>query len=177
MKKCSPWLLIMILLVPLLSGCRGFGLTPTPDYSDYACADGAAGATAWNDLNGNGGKEPNEAGLPGVCMYAYYVDDPPTALPVSCAVPTPGSDKELGESLLTDADGNWMDIAIAYGGCGTMAEIATQTAEQCPQIIIVAFPPVGYRATTPTTIHNCSADFGFVKLPAVAPNPTGSQSP
>ncbi len=125
------------------------------------CGDSDANAYTWEDKNNNGIWDSNELPLSGVCITANYLDIKDIFDESLLCY----SDNDYPE-LYTRSDGFWMSGDVGFGGCYSTLEwkrARTDTAEQCKNIMIYAYPPSGYDATTPTIINNCTGKFGFIK--------------
>lgn len=126
---------------------------------EVVCGDRMAHADAWEDLDADGQRDPNEPPLAGVCIGTV---DNPARLQRFC---------QPGESVrFTNQEGRWHSAGFVAGGCSMFDDLEQRIVSQCARLAISAIAPQGYRATTPVTTRGCDAQFGFVKETA-SPSP------
>jgi hypothetical protein len=102
------------------------------------CGDAAGGGVAWEDLNCDGVKGPDEPPLAGVCMWASTY----------ASAPTPSGEDCAGEYLHTDSEG--MGGGYFYSGIS------------CNDVFVFAQAPEGFDSTTDTVANQaCWNEFGF----------------
>jgi hypothetical protein len=102
------------------------------------CGDAFGGGVAWEDLNCNGVKEPDEPPLAGVCMWSSTYTSAPTPSAEDCAK----------EYLHTDSEG--------------MGGAFWQPGMSCNDVFVFAQAPEGYDPTTDTVANQaCWNEFGF----------------
>jgi len=113
-----------------------------------ACfADASGGGVAWEDLNCNGVKDPDEPPLAGVCMWTSEFANEPTPSAEECA----------SESFQTDSEG--MGGGFWYSGVS------------CNDVFVFAQAPEGYDPTTDTVANQaCWNEFGFAPEGACPPH-------
>lgn len=136
-EKARKIVLFACLLSMELLAYPGLLVLKKPWKFGLALCDGVSWGEAWLDRNRNGHREPDESGLEGVCIWDAFQ---PEVL-----------DREklsgLCEASRTDENGHWA------GGFKPGAAY--------DEVYIMALPPEGYRATTPSVTNGCEGEFGL----------------